>query len=80
MALMKVTGMAGVNSFSRASLMTPVWVSQRAPAGTVLAVSEGTGLASHTCQDRLVTPTPPAWLCTQRAQARGQGLAGHRNC
>lgn len=35
MALMKMTGMAGVSSFSRASAMTPVWVSQRAPAGTV---------------------------------------------
>uniref|UniRef100_A0ABI7ZXC2 CDP-diacylglycerol--glycerol-3-phosphate 3-phosphatidyltransferase n=1 Tax=Felis catus TaxID=9685 RepID=A0ABI7ZXC2_FELCA len=33
MALMKTTGMAGVSSFSRASAMTPVWVSQRAPAG-----------------------------------------------
>lgn len=30
---MKMTGMAGVSSFSRASAMTPVWVSQRAPAG-----------------------------------------------
>lgn len=43
MALMKMTGMAGVSSFSRASVMTPVWVSQRAPAGTVLAVTEGMG-------------------------------------
>ncbi|KAF6096089.1 phosphatidylglycerophosphate synthase 1 [Phyllostomus discolor] len=33
MALTKTTGMAGVSSFSRASAMTPVWVSQRAPAG-----------------------------------------------
>uniref|UniRef100_A0A452UD27 CDP-diacylglycerol--glycerol-3-phosphate 3-phosphatidyltransferase n=1 Tax=Ursus maritimus TaxID=29073 RepID=A0A452UD27_URSMA len=33
MALMKMTGMAGVSSFSLASAMTPVWVSQRAPAG-----------------------------------------------
>lgn len=32
MALMKMTGMAGVSSFSRASAMTPVCVSQRAPA------------------------------------------------
>lgn len=36
MALTKMTGMAGVSSFSRASAMTPVWVSQRAPAGTAL--------------------------------------------
>lgn len=33
MALTKMTGTAGVSSFSRASAMTPVWVSQRAPAG-----------------------------------------------
>lgn len=32
MALMKMTGMAGVSSFSLASAMTPAWVSQRAPA------------------------------------------------
>lgn len=34
MALMKMTGMAGVSSFSRASAITPVWTSQRAPGGT----------------------------------------------
>lgn len=34
MALMKMTGMAGVRSFSRASAMTPVCVSQRAPVGS----------------------------------------------
>lgn len=32
---MKMTGMTGVRSFSRASAMTPVWVSQRAPVGTM---------------------------------------------
>ena len=34
MALMKMTGMAGVSSFSRALVMTLIWVSQWAPAGT----------------------------------------------
>lgn len=32
---MKMTGMTGVRSFSFASAMTPVWVSQRAPVGTM---------------------------------------------
>lgn len=32
---MKMTGMTGVRSFSLASAMTPVWVSQRAPVGTM---------------------------------------------
>lgn len=54
MALMKMTGMAGVSSFSRASAMTPIWVSQRAPAGAArlrVRVARGkvTGSRPHPC-------------------------------
>lgn len=48
MALMKMTGMAGVSSFSLASAMTPVWVSQRAPVGRHGEVS----VAMGPCQRR----------------------------
>lgn len=50
MALMKMTGMAGVSSFSRASAMTPVWVSQRAPVGTArLRVRVACGEVTGSC-------------------------------
>lgn len=40
MALMKMTGIMGVNSFSRASVITPEWMSHRAPA--ILQNCQGT--------------------------------------
>lgn len=66
MALMKMTGMAGVSSFSRASAMTPVCVSQRAPAGGAAVSPEaegepaaGSAPANARAWPRAATPESP---------------------
>jgi len=61
---MKMTGMAGVSSFSLASAMTPVWVSQRAPAGQHGEVRVARGAVPGCCV-----------VCRQRAGA-GRGARG----
>lgn len=74
---MKMTGMAGVSSFSRASAITPVWMSQRAPGGTarrrVRVALRGDGW-----QERARTPTMAearAGVCVAREQ-RTEGVLG----
>lgn len=74
MALMKMTGMAGVSSFSRASAMTPVCVSQRAPAGTEQPGMQWTlpvGMPGDPSPwQRWAGPEPQSWLCPQVPGAR----------